>query len=353
MAPLKKKAQKLRERAERIRREKHERRSLPRAGEIAADDPGLVPPPATPAKPSRFVAEQSLHGLHKLIGDRKFESIEEANQFLSDAMKGDPMKTLRDLPKGDREMARDLAYQAMDKDDPAEMERLARQALGHDPECVDALRMLATATATSPQERKAMMAEAVRIGERVLGAAFFEQNRGHFWGILETRPYMRARHDLATLLLRTGEVREGMGHLESLIELNTHDNQGVRYDLLPRYLEAGALTQARRLFDAYPQDYSAVFHWCRVLEQCLSGQLAGAVAALAQAREMNPYVEAYLTGRKLPPRQIPGQYSPGQPSEAACYAKDLRGAWLAHREAVSWLKERERPPRAGATGHLS
>jgi hypothetical protein len=89
-----------------------------------------------------------------------------------------------------------------------------------------------------------------------------------------------------------------------------------------------------------------VFYWCRVLEQYLSGRLAGATKALARAREMNPHVEAYLTGRKLPPRQIPGQYSAGQPNEAACYAKDLRGAWLAHRQAVSWLRERKPPPRA-------
>jgi tetratricopeptide (TPR) repeat protein len=346
MSTQKKKAQKSRERAERIRREKHEQRSQPRAGASAEDEPGFVPPPAAPVLPHRFASEQSLHDLHKLIGDRVFESIEEANQFLGEAMKGGRMNAVRDLPKNDQEIARDLAYQAMDEDDPVVIERLARRALGHDPECVDALRMLAFVTAKSAQDRIAKMAEAVRIGERALGAAFFEESRGHFWGILETRPYMRARYDLATALLRAGEVREAIGHLEAMLELNPQDNQGVRYDLLPQYLEAGTLDQARRLFDAYPQDYSAVFYWCRVLEQCLSGQLAGATKALARAREMNPHVEAYLTGRKLPPRQIPDQYSPGQPNEAACYARDLRGAWLAHRQAVSWLREQAGNPRA-------
>ena len=57
---------------------------------------------------------------------------------------------------------------------------------------------------------------------------------------------------------------------------------------------------------------------------------------------MNPYVEAYLVGRKRPPRQLPDQYSPGQPSEAAIYARELRNCWLAHREALAWLKE-QRP----------
>jgi tetratricopeptide (TPR) repeat protein len=339
MSNQKKKVQKLRERKERLRREKHERRSQPGAGGIGEDELAFSPPPAPRHMPSRFASEQSLHDLHKLIGDRKFDSAEELNQFLSEAMAGGRMQAVRCLPRDEKEVARDLAYQAMEEYDPVEIERLARQALSHDPACVDALRMLALVTARSARDRLALLANAVQAGERELGATFFEENRGHFWGILETRPYMRARYDLATALLMAGETEQGIAHLEAMLDLNPHDNQGLRYDLLPRYLEAGATEKARRLLKAYADDYSAVFYWCRVLEQCLSGRLAEAAKALARARKMNHHVEAYLTGRKLPPRRVPDQYSPGEPSEAACYAKDLRAAWLAHPRAVSWLRE--------------
>lgn len=255
------------------------------------------------------------------------------------------MQRVRDLPRDDKEIARDLAYQAMDEDDPLEIERLARRALKHDPDCVDALRMLAFVTASSAEDRISQLRRAVAMAERLLGPEFFEQNRNHFWGMLETRPYMRARYDLACALLREGEEEEAAGHLEELLDLNPGDNIGARYDLLPRYLEFGRLEKARKLQEDYPDDYSAVFRWCAVLERYLSGDLAGAEEALEEARKMNPYVEAYLTGGKPPPRYPPDQYSPGKPSEAAAHARELRRAWLAHREAVSWLKEQGRIPR--------
>ncbi len=280
-----------------------------------------------------------MHDLHKLIAGREFKSVEELNQFLEKARKSGDFKRVRELPRDEKEIARDLAYQAMEADDFREIESLARRALEHDPECVDALRLLALGTSRSREERISKLEDVVRTGARLLGDGFFEKNRGHFWGILETRPYMRARYDLAYELLREGKEEEGVAHLEAILDLNRNDNQGVRYELLPRYLEAGALEKARKLLEAYPNDYSAVFHWCRVLERHLSGDLEGAAAALKEAREMNRFVEAYLSGGKLPPRTGPAQYSPGGSSEAAAYAKDLRRAWLAHREAAAWLKE--------------
>ena len=39
-------------------------------------------------------------------------------------------------------------------------------------------------------------------GELALGPEGFEEYDGHFWGFLETRPYMRARHGLALALLK-------------------------------------------------------------------------------------------------------------------------------------------------------
>lgn len=335
MSKEKQKARKLRERKERIRLEKHARRSLPPVPPAFQDEPEDLP--QLPA--GRFATEQGLHDLHKVIGDRVFESAEEANRFITSAMEGGRLKDAGRRPKDDRELARDLAYQAMDAYDPGEIERLARLALRHDPECVDALRMLAFVTAKSPEQRMAMMRETVRIAERVLGPACFEEYRGRFWGILETRPYMRARLDLAEALSREGAAAEALGHFEALLELNQYDNQGVRYTLAPLYLETGKLEAARKLLGAYPNDYSAAFHWCRVLERWLSRDLDGAAKALAGAREMNPHVEVYLSGHKLPPRQPPDRYSPGKPSEAAVFARDLRNCWLVHRGAVAWLRE--------------
>jgi hypothetical protein len=55
--------------------------------------------------------------------------------------------------------------------------------------------------------------------------------RGHFYGILSTRPYMRKRHDVlqATLNIRTGEaVEAALGHCMDMLQLCRGDNMGVR-----------------------------------------------------------------------------------------------------------------------------
>ena len=61
---------------------------------------------------------------------------------------------------------------------------------------------------------------------------FNEENVGHFWGIHETRGYMRARYALVESLLKIktyAAVEAAHGHVMDLLRLSTSDNMGVRY----------------------------------------------------------------------------------------------------------------------------
>ncbi|KAI1437245.1 hypothetical protein GGR50DRAFT_692530 [Xylaria sp. CBS 124048] len=63
----------------------------------------------------------------------------------------------------------------------------------------------------------------------------FETHVGHFWGILNTRDYMRARFLLAQLLLLTATldgIEQGLEHLRDMLRLCRSDNLGVR-DMVP------------------------------------------------------------------------------------------------------------------------
>ncbi|KAH6976723.1 hypothetical protein EDB80DRAFT_302808 [Ilyonectria destructans] len=64
----------------------------------------------------------------------------------------------------------------------------------------------------------------------------FETEAGHFWGLLNTREYMRARYDLAgqhLLLLGTlDSVHEALEHMQDMLRLCRSDNLGVR-DIVP------------------------------------------------------------------------------------------------------------------------
>lgn len=236
--------------------------------------------------------------------------------------------------------AQDLIYDAMDASTWDKRMRLVGQALKLDPANVDAQRMMAEVTECDPVERVELFRKAVAAGAKRLGKMTFQDLVPHFWGFIETRPYMRARLALAGALCDAGRTDEAVKEFQEMLALNENDNQGVRYELLPLLLTVGRLKEAGALMKRYKETgFNAVFAWGRVLERLLAGRKTDAARALAVARKQNPHVEVYLKGHRKLPKQVPGSYSPGSKEEALCYAGVLTTAWEAHPEARAWLLE--------------
>lgn len=236
--------------------------------------------------------------------------------------------------------AQELAYRAMEMKDGEASIELAMQAVQLHPHCLDALTILAQASSgRNQQELIEHMRNIVDTGRRNLGEKFFEENSGHFWGILETRPYMRAHAYLAQLFVEAGEADEAVKDYECLLALNPNDNQGLRYPLLGCYLESGSLDGVRGLFEAYEDEDSAMFAWARVLERLLSEDKSGATVALAEARKVNAHVEAYVVGKNQVPRRLPDFYGFGDENEAVICADALAAAWKRHPSALCWLQQ--------------
>ena len=215
----------------------------------------------------------------------------------------------------------------------------ALRAVRLDPACLDARVLLAIAAGGPASEFIEELEKIVAIGESDFGSDFFKQNRGEFWGLIETRPYMRARHHLALELYNAGRIAEAIHHFEEMLQLNPDDNQGLRYSLLGHYLEVGDLEGARRLFNTYGDEPFAMFLWARVLERYLSSDLIGAVEALQQARRQNPHVEPFLVGKAKLPKRRPDYYGIGDVTEAMTCMDTMGPAWKKHREAIQWLKK--------------
>jgi tetratricopeptide (TPR) repeat protein len=238
-----------------------------------------------------------------------------------------------------REQAQELAYDAMEASDPGKAADLARRALDLDPDCTDALYTLALNAAGSRAEQIRLLEQAVAAAERNLGGPdYFQENKGHFWGLLETRPYMRARAALADVLRGEGRLGEAIGHYEALLDLNPNDNQGLRDVLIGCCFRADDLGGVRRLLQQYEKDPSAVFNYARVLERFLSGDREGAGRVRQEARRENPHVEAFLLGKKKLPRRLPDYMEFGGETEAIHCAVYLAEAWQRHPQALSWLK---------------
>ncbi len=93
--------------------------------------------------------------------------------------------------------AQDIVQRAFAETDPRKRARLAKQALDLSADCADAYVLLAE-QATTRKEALDLYQQALAAGERAIGPDAFQQSVGHFWGLLETRPYMRAREGLGT-----------------------------------------------------------------------------------------------------------------------------------------------------------
>jgi tetratricopeptide (TPR) repeat protein len=279
-----------------------------------------------------------MRDILRLLQGKDFGSLEQMNKYLATLTGGGLQEALVDaLPPTPKEEAQELAWQAMEAASEAQARKLARRALAKDADCVDAILVLTGLDANSPKQAIEGLQKAVAAGERSLGAAFFRENKGHFWGLLETRPYMRARQELADVMRDVGLLQDAIAHFKAMLELNPNDNQGVRDPLLGLYLQTGNLDGAGRLLKRYERDGSATFAWGRVLERVLARDLESASRLLKSARKENRFVELYMTAQRPFPAEMPESYTMGSAEEALISLESLAPAWTAHPEAMMWL----------------
>jgi tetratricopeptide (TPR) repeat protein len=216
--------------------------------------------------------------------------------------------------------------------------KLALQALEISKDCADAYVLLAEESARTLEEAKDLYELGVKAGERALGPQTFEENVGYFWGMMETRPYMRARAGLAACLWQLGERQQAIEHYTDMLRLNPGDNQGLRYTLATALLEEGADEALGKLLKQYKEDAAAAWSYNYALwifRQRGAGFQAN--RALKKALEANPFVPPYLLGRKRLPKRLPEYIGFGDESEAVDYVMDAISAWQKTAGALEWL----------------
>jgi tetratricopeptide (TPR) repeat protein len=307
----------------------------------------ILPPPdvvvpfgplggASPAS-GRMMAERALQDVSRALGEQEFDSIDDANAFLEKLL-ADPNRPLAAPgPLTPLQRAQDLMYDAWEAVGPKRV-KLAREALRISPDCADAYVLLAEETARTPHDQLRLYQDGVAAGERALRPEGIEAYAGEFWGVLKTRPYMRARAGLALCLWELGRRQEAIECQTETLRLNPNDNQGLRYVQLAWLLEVGQMEQVKQLLDQYADDGAASWEYGRALyEYRVNGPYHSARSTLKQARKANRFVPAYLLGQKPMPEQPPEYISFGDESEAIECAYEQRMAWLLTAGALDWL----------------
>lgn len=289
---------------------------------------------------SRLMMEQQLRDISELLQEQSFGSIDEANAFLAREVGG--RRYQPPSPRTPQEAARQLGYRALDETGRART-ALAHRALALDPDCSDALVALA-AGCRRQQDALPFLEQAVAAAERSFGPDFVALRPGDFWSTPATRPYMRARLELAMVLDDCGELERAIGHYRELLQLNPGDNQGVRVRLFPALVRSGELVAAEALLKRYEARGDTHHEYNRALLRfAQGGDGTTARRTLKAAIDANPKAAELLVDgfEELPA----GECSPGSPGEAEAYAFDNLKAWQAVPGALDWLRDRlESPP---------
>lgn len=310
--------------------------------ELSTNGPALLQASSPASINAHASMEKEISRIHSLMAQQDFASIEEANAFLQQHLNSTPNK-LNKLEKSlpdKQELASDMVYRAWDERNLKRREKLAQDALLLDPTNGDAYNVLAQCVET-PRQAVYLYKMGMQVESKRLGEAFFNKNKGHFWGLLQTRPFMRAKRGYAEMCAEMGNLDEAIKHYEQLLVLNPNDNQGIRDLLLTPYLETGNWSAAQTLIKQYEDENSACFNFAKVIiEYEQSGVSPRLSTLIASAVKQNPFVAPYLLGNKKLPRQMPDYIGFGDDNEAIVYVLTNQHLWIARPALLQLLPQR-------------
>lgn len=292
-----------------------------------------------PTTASGFDTERLLRAARRIQGNTSFTNPEQTEAFF-DQFQGMKVEQIQALAGHDPiEDAQELAYRAMEADSLQASGDLARKALALDPGCIDAMNVMAAVEAADPEDYVTRMKALVAKAESELDKTVLKEHKGQLWGVLEARPYLRARLGLGALLEKSGRFKEALPHFEQLLELNESDNQGVRHHLIRTGLALGRLKELTALLKRFKDDDSAIMTWADVYIRVKSKNMKDIAKAMETARKANPLVEEFLTGKRRIPKKkiVPVFYAPGSEEEALVVLSFVGEAWLNDRAAMYWL----------------
>lgn len=145
---------------------------------------------------------------------------------------------------------------AQNAQDEKDVLKYARKALELNPGCLDAEVLIAQVDCETPEVFKARLEAIIEKGEKFLAKQGITKKNslGDFYGIFETRPYIRVRELYLEHLITMGRFRKAIREAEEILELNENDNLGVRYTLMALYANYEEKDLAEKLFKKYEEN---------------------------------------------------------------------------------------------------
>jgi len=181
------------------------------------------------------------------------------------------------------------------------------------------------------------MKKAIAEAKKKISSYLFEDLKGQLWLEHDARPYMSLRKELADLYCIGGEYDKSIKELWDLIELNTNDNQGNRFDLATLLLQNKRFKDFEKLMDMFEDDTSTFMIYSKALYAYKKEDILSAKRYIKEAFESNEYVPQIFMGLANPKKVEGFGYTVGGQDEATLYVNSSVDAWEMFNGALFWL----------------
>jgi tetratricopeptide (TPR) repeat protein len=269
--------------------------------------------------------------------NQKISSDQEIEPFLNSLNETDKREIL-ELFKNPKFKALDYVDMAEDSE-PEKAAEYLEKALKLDPDCPEAYLSLAYRTKDIEMAIN-FYQMTIKAWINTHGKNSLKKWKGNFWGVHETRTFMRAKAGLASRLCIIDKKSEAIDIYNEILILNPNDNLGVRYILGAYLVEAERYDEYQKLHAEYPEDCGA--HWLYTYTQFLfktEGVNKNTQKALEKAFNINKHVIPYLIGINKMPSKMPSGMGLGDESEAVWLAEDIGFAFARTKGFLEWLRD--------------
>ena len=142
----------------------------------------------------------------------------------------------------------DLLEEAYNATSKTKAIKLAKQALEIYPDNIDAECFIAEFEENQIKKlskMEAIIEKAKKILEK--DNMFEQENMGHFWGMIETRPYMRARNRKITILMDLGRYTEAIKECEKLYKKFNEYSAFMLFPMVIMYFKKGEYKKSKKI----------------------------------------------------------------------------------------------------------
>ena len=279
--------------------------------------------------------EKTMIDLQRLLSTKDFKTKKELTDFMNSLI-GTELPSFPEETLTNQEQAIDLALSAYDFDPRIGFEKV-KEALELDSDCIEAYEFLGNVN-DFPPISDAFYEKGITIGRKKFGAKYFKENKGHFWLLHETRPFMRCLYFHANCLYEMNKTQESIEVFEEMIELNPNDNQGVRDQLLLYLIEVEDKNKFIKYDKQYKNDQMTFALFNRALFAFINeGETKNSETLLRKALLQNKYVAKKVISKSDSIFESDG-YTLGSEEEADYYLSHSKRIWESKLGAKDWLK---------------